>query len=75
MELAPNYYYTLQLEIGKGVHVGLFHKETGASKTFFLAAHKSLEHIASHMETLTDSQCDQFVGVKEHKSKDKKTKA
>lgn len=74
MELAPNYYYTLSLEVGKGVHVGLYHKTNGMSKTFFLAAHRGLQHIASHMETLTDSQCDQFVGVKEHKGKDKKTK-
>ena len=71
MILAPSYGYTLAL-IETGLLIKLFHKETLASKDFFLAGCKVTEAIARHMESLTEDQCSSFVTVKVPKKKEKK---
>ena len=72
MPLAPNFSYSMALVLdgpNPGLHVGLFHKETGAQKNFFLAGVKNVAPIANHMESLTEDQCNQFVAVKSPKRK------
>jgi hypothetical protein len=47
-----------------GVQIILTNVENGKTKEFWLAGERSLAPLVAHMNSLTDEQCDSFVGIK-----------
>lgn len=68
MPLAPSFEFSVSLR-SLGADIVLWHKESKAEKHFFLAGMKHSLPVTSHMESLTDSQCEQFIAVKVPKGK------
>ena len=54
-----------------GIHVTLTQVETGVIKVFYLA-HGRVESILQHMNSLTDSQCEQWFNAAKRSKKEKK---
>jgi hypothetical protein len=73
--LAEHYSYTIT-ETPEGMVTVLTKGSDGRSKTFFQACHgePARQSLISHMETLTDENCDGFFPA-ERKKKEKPPKA
>ena len=69
MLLAPSYCFTVLLRPAGGIDVGLIRIADGAIKRFYIAAARTEQSYIEHMESLTESQCEQFLAEKIPKSK------
>lgn len=72
MPLAPSYCFQLSLRPWGGIDINLNRIADGATKRFFVACARSEEPYINHMESLTESQCEQFLAEKTPKKKEKK---
>lgn len=74
MPLAPSYCFSLLLREHGGIDINLVRNNDGAVKRFFIAAARDEQPYIEHMESLTESQCEQFLAEKTPKKKEKKSK-
>jgi hypothetical protein len=63
--------YDFTVVAQSGIHVTLTQVATGAVKTFFLASGR-VESVSQHMNSLTDSQCEQWFSARKQVKKEKK---
>lgn len=68
MPLAPSFSFLVAL-VDNRMEILLTHRETFTGKKFILAPSLNPLKLKEHMESLTESQCEQFIAVKTPKGK------
>lgn len=65
---SDRYQFSVEPDI-RGLKIIISDTETGLFKVFNQYMHGTIDSMYAHLNTLTDSLCEQFVGKKDHKKK------